>query len=109
MNYFLQLFQDKLSGIQNSEDHIKRRWAIGISACVMLVVVAMWIGYMNFAIRSVADPSPMATAPLPESPTGPSTLSLLRERMTAASAHTREGISAFFLRLSAPRELEIRK
>ncbi len=82
---------------------------MGISACIMCMVVLLWVGYMNFTIRSVADPSPAASAPLPESQGGASALSAFRERATAATKFVNTSISNLFLHLSAPRELEIRK
>ena len=107
MNILLAQLKNKLAEIQVSEEHIKRRWLIGLSACSMLGVILLWVAYMNFAIHSVANENDAIAVP-PETETRQSALVSLRTWATAALEDTGSGIASFAHRLMAPRELEIK-
>lgn len=41
-----------LNNIQNSDEKTKKRWLIGSSAVTMIIVISLWLVYLNFSIRS---------------------------------------------------------
>jgi hypothetical protein len=45
MNQFIQK-------LQSSEEHVKLRWLIGISAITMIIVVFVWLSYFNTLVQS---------------------------------------------------------
>lgn len=45
----------KIKEIQRSDQKIKRRWLIGSTAVVMVIIVFLWIGYLNFTVPEVSQ------------------------------------------------------
>ena len=43
----------KLAEIQNSDEQTKKRWLIGMSAIAMVIVVGLWLIYVNSTIESL--------------------------------------------------------
>ena len=40
--------------LQNSPHHVKRNWLIGLSSGSGLLVVALWLGYLNLIVKPTA-------------------------------------------------------
>lgn len=47
--------KDLLNGIQNSNETAKKRWLIVSSAIAMILVISLWLIYINWTIKSVGD------------------------------------------------------
>ena len=55
-NKIFHFIKKHVARIQESDDRIKKRWVIGSSAATMLVVIGLWLMYMNFMIKNVNQP-----------------------------------------------------
>lgn len=44
-----------LSKIQNSDEATKKRWLIASSAVAMILVIGLWLIYINWTIKSIGD------------------------------------------------------
>ncbi|HDH31245.1 MAG TPA: hypothetical protein ENH26_00535 [Candidatus Wolfebacteria bacterium] len=44
-----------LKKLQNSDEAIKKRWLIGITAIVMIFVISGWLTYLNYSIEKIND------------------------------------------------------
>lgn len=44
----------QIEKIQNSDETIKRRWLVGMTALAMVLVITLWLLYMNFTIKSIS-------------------------------------------------------
>lgn len=44
-----------LKKIQNSDEATKKRWLIVSSAIAMVLVISLWLVYINWTIKSVGD------------------------------------------------------
>ncbi len=42
-----------LEKIQNSDEKIKKRWLVGASAVSIIIVVSLWLIYINFTTKPV--------------------------------------------------------
>ncbi len=45
-------FKKFIKKIQNSDENIKKRWLIASSAITMVLVIGLWLIYMNWSINS---------------------------------------------------------
>lgn len=43
--------------IQNSDEATKKRWLIASSAIAMVLIISLWLVYINWTIKSVGDDS----------------------------------------------------
>ena len=46
---------NQLGNIQNSDEATKKRWLIVSSAIAMVLVISLWLVYINWTIKSVGD------------------------------------------------------
>jgi hypothetical protein len=44
-----------LRRIQNSDEAIKKRWLVGATAISMILIIGLWLGYVNSTIKSAGD------------------------------------------------------
>lgn len=54
---------DKLKRIQRADEKIKKRWLIGLTSGAMIIIIGLWLIFINVSdipVRSVANPK---TAP----------------------------------------------
>ena len=107
MNALLQKFHDELTRLQNAEDHIKKRWLIGLSACAMVFIVSLWILYMNFAVGAI-EPIQEGDAQVSQENSG-GAMAGLKEWTGMAMDELRASASHIFSKLAAPNQLELKK
>jgi hypothetical protein len=89
--------------IQNSDEERKRRWLFGLSAFTMLIVITLWLGYLNLTILNVPGGSSEAAA---ENPTDERSFTSAMKRGSAIVYHQ---IVSFFERQSqATNDFEIK-
>ena len=50
-----QFIKKHVERVQKSDDRTKKRGGIGSSAATMLVVIGLWLMYMNFMIKNVGQ------------------------------------------------------
>ena len=46
-----QFFED----IRNSDEAIRKRWLIALSGASMVIVIALWVGYLNLVVQPSED------------------------------------------------------
>ncbi|TSC81847.1 MAG: hypothetical protein G01um101419_727 [Parcubacteria group bacterium Gr01-1014_19] len=50
-----------ITKVQNSDETTKRFWVVVCSSISMLLVVSLWLGYMNVTITSIPGPGGLTT------------------------------------------------
>ncbi len=54
------MFRDFLEKLQNSDESVKKRWLIVLSAISMLIIIIVWLKYFAFITRPAGNLSPDA-------------------------------------------------
>lgn len=52
--------------LQNADEARKKRWLIGLSAAAMILIVGLWVIYLNFVLDKIGEPKQEA----PSAPSG---------------------------------------
>mgnify|MGYP001609823234 FL=1 len=47
--------KNKLKQIQESDEATKKKWLIIMTAATMIMVISLWLVYINYSIKSVYD------------------------------------------------------
>ncbi|MEK7634670.1 MAG: hypothetical protein AAB396_02210 [Patescibacteria group bacterium] len=47
--------KNKLKQIQESDEATKKKWLIIMTAVAMIIVISLWLVYINYSIKSVND------------------------------------------------------
>lgn len=45
--------KNKLKRIQESDEATKKKWLVAMSAISMIIVIGLWLAYMNYSIKTV--------------------------------------------------------
>lgn len=51
---FLKKFKQKLKKIRRSDEATKRNWLIGSTIVAMIIVITLWVGYLNLTVPDMA-------------------------------------------------------
>lgn len=46
------MLRNFIEKLQNSDESVKTRWLIGLSAVAMVIVVSLWLVYLNYSIKT---------------------------------------------------------
>ena len=49
------MFKNFIEKLQNSDESVKIRWLIGLSAVAMVIIVSFWLVYLNYSIKTAWD------------------------------------------------------
>lgn len=49
------MFKNFIEKLRSSDESVKIRWLIGLSAVAMIVVVSFWLVYLNYSIKTAGD------------------------------------------------------
>lgn len=49
------MIRDFVEKLQNSDDAVKKRWLIGLSAATIILVIGLWVVYLNFTIDKIGE------------------------------------------------------
>ncbi|OGG37477.1 hypothetical protein A2110_02665 [Candidatus Jorgensenbacteria bacterium GWA1_54_12] len=50
-------FVQWIKRLQGADERVKRRWLIAGTTAVMVVVIGLWVGYMNAVVKPLASPA----------------------------------------------------
>ena len=51
LNYIMwQNIKNFITKLQNSDEAIKKRWLIGASAVAMILIISLWLVYLNYTL-----------------------------------------------------------
>ncbi len=71
---FVNRVRQHVRRIQYSDDRTKRRWLAGITAVVMVMVVVLWVVYLNIAVPAIVGSEVVVQADTQKSDNGDDSL-----------------------------------
>jgi uncharacterized oligopeptide transporter (OPT) family protein len=89
-----------LNNIQNSDESVKKRWLIASSALAMILVIGLWLVYMNWALNSFDK-----TAQKQESETG--FWQIFKTGLNVVGESVWSNIKSFVQKITGERTIEI--
>lgn len=96
-----QFFKNKLKEIQNSNQKTKRKWLVIMTALVMIIVIGLWLVYLNQIVR----PSPQES--LPDTSAG--NWQIFKNGLKVAFESIRDGLSNLISKITGSRTITIER
>ena len=101
MNLTWGFLKNKLKEIQNSSQKTKKKWLIITTALAMIIVVGLWLIYLNQIVR----PSPGES--LPDTSAG--NWQIFKNGLKVAFESIRDGVSGFISKITSSRTITFEK
>jgi len=96
-----QKLKIQLEKIQNSDEAVKKRWLIGATAVAAILVIGLWLIYLNSAGSPSIDTSENQ---------GPATSfwSILKNGLTIIADSIKESVKTFILKITGEKTITIK-
>ena len=101
MRHIRQFLKNKLKEIQTSDQKTKRRWLVIMTALVMVIVISLWLVYLNQIVR----PSPQES--LPDTSAG--NWQIFKNGLRVAFESIRDGLSGLISKITGSRTITFEK